>query len=277
MNFRWRMGQRLWHLGQMWRRSTAGGILRLSVVAVRAVSFRVGGSFYHWWMTKSLRYLLQGLPAVLVLLAIATLIFLVLVQPGWQLLEFYEQAGQQAYRAEQYTQAHICFERLGQLAPENKRFRFVLGQVVDKLGDQPRAAALIAQLAPRDQMGFAPAHLWEARRLLSIAPLTEVSRDAAEAHLLRLLQAEPNTPEAAAELAKLYLDSGRIAQAEKLLGQVGKSRPDLQLQLARLYAARGPAGEIRLRHIAKPCPALPSSSGAGRPGKRAPAPASRRG
>jgi tetratricopeptide (TPR) repeat protein len=183
-----------------------------------------------------------GLPAFLLCIGSGLTALAALSVPRSDVIQFYEKAAEQRPE-EDAAGAKICDERLTTLDPENERFRFRLGEIANQEGDKARARALIGSLAPRGRTGYPPAHLWVARELLAIP--SNFAREAAEGHLLQVLDSSPNSPEALALLAQIYIDEGRIAQAEKYLLQIGKDRPDLRISLARLYQAKGEWGRAR--------------------------------
>jgi tetratricopeptide (TPR) repeat protein len=109
----------------------------------------------------------------------------------------------------------------------------------------------MADLAPADRAGYAPAHLWQARRLLRSEGNVPEAQAAAMTHLIRALDGPLDEPDVARGLlGELYLNAGRLEQAEPQLRRAVKTRPQLHMRLAQLYALRGDrhqaAGEARL-------------------------------
>jgi predicted Zn-dependent protease len=101
------------------------------------------------------------------------------------------------------------------------------------------------QLAPRDQQGYAPAHLWIAAQILKAGTLTRESYDLAFAHLMRARQEPAQANLVDATLAELYLVSGRVEQARELLIRLPNLTGQQQLSLARTSALTGKVDNAR--------------------------------
>lgn len=201
----------------------------------------------NWWQTRDRRLLLAGLPAMLALLLAG-----VIGGMAWtrssdaEIQSRYLRLGHAHLRAGRLEQAHVCFERLIRLAPHRHDILYGLALTVEGLGQSERAVNLMSQLAPQDQTGYAPAHLWFARQLLQAPQKTPKILDAAEAHLLRALDGELDNPaEAEGMLGELYLLRNRLDQAELYLLRAVKNDQRFHLRLAYLYARKGDRDRAR--------------------------------
>jgi tetratricopeptide (TPR) repeat protein len=151
-----------------------------------------------------------------------------------------------AFQSKDYDLARLAGERLVLLDEEEPAFRFQLALVEAARGNGPRTAGLMDSLTPLDRQGYAPAHLWVARALLAANPSPAALR-AAEVHLRRTLQDQPNEAEAHGLLGRLYLATGRPEEAKAHLLRATDEFPEVELDLARLFTAQG-NGELARIH-----------------------------
>ena len=150
----------------------------------------------------------------------------------------YQARAERAFASGDYRTARLCFERL---AREDGRpeFVFALSRSCWALGEKDRASALLARIAPEGGgYGFIPAHLWQARLLLSEVKRLASARRTVENHLRHALAGNPDSVEAHALLGGLALEAGRLDESETHLARAAPSIPELSLSLARLYALR---------------------------------------
>jgi tetratricopeptide (TPR) repeat protein len=152
----------------------------------------------------------------------------------------YQEQAKNAFKAKDYAAAMTCYERLAPHSAEQPANLYGMAQTAEALGQLDRASLLMAELAPLDEQGYAPAHLWRAAQLLRSPKMSAQARTAAEAHLLHALEGEPEDRENAhALLGELYLAGGQLDQAEPHLLKAVKTKPHLRLRLAVLYALKG--------------------------------------
>jgi tetratricopeptide (TPR) repeat protein len=149
----------------------------------------------------------------------------------------YEREALRAARAEQHPRALLCLDRLTQFFPDRAAYRFLMAEQLTASGEPARAENLIATMAPLDQPGYPEAHLWTARRLLE-GPVSPRALGDIEAHLQRVLDAQPHNEEALALLGQIYAQTGRPIDAERCLTQVVGQRPELMLVLSQACAAQ---------------------------------------
>jgi tetratricopeptide (TPR) repeat protein len=150
----------------------------------------------------------------------------------------YARMGSLALEARDYPRARVCYERLAQDAGAGAETCYGLARALEGLGHRGRAARLRARAAPADQPGFAPAHLDEARGLLSRQPTRPEDVVAAERHLrLALAASPPAGAEANALLGQIYAATGRPHQAVPHLVAAAPGLPEMRITLARAYRA----------------------------------------
>jgi tetratricopeptide (TPR) repeat protein len=202
--------------------------------------------FVRWWLSRQPRLLLGGLPALLAGLGALAWTAVCLAVPAEEVEARYLDQAKVSFAAKDYAGAQTCYERLAPLGKERPAVVYGLARTAEALGQPGRAAALMDGLAPRQGQGYGPAHVWQAARLLGTAPLTAEDRDLAESHLHRALDGELDDREAAhALLGEIYLATRRLDKAEPHLLKAAKTKPQVRLRLAVLYAMRGDLGRAR--------------------------------
>src|SRR5262249_28291024 len=193
----------------------------------------IGRLLAGWWSNRNLRFLLQGLPSLV--LAVAVLAFGVVVysQDRNLLATHYkfqadrslhevavlEQAGKDS--AAPLAMAQTCYQRMSSLTPDDHEARFGLARVLlaQKKSDD-EVNSVLQTVAPSDHTGYGPAHYWLAMRLLQSPRPTRETIDAAEMHFIRATyyKKRPDiVAEAHSKLAQLYKARNLPEQAEKNL------------------------------------------------------------
>ena len=176
-----------------------------------------------WWAIRAwpslmrLRDLGWGLPSLL--LAIAAVPALLIVRTNSNdLLSSYQTEMKDAYDASAKTadpeaktkllKRALFFARsLTQLHPADSAFRYNLSMLYSGLGDDERSTAIMSELAPRDAVGYGPAHFSRARQILT-RPLTADDFNAAVAHLESALKSKDvDRNEVHRQLGELYFQS----------------------------------------------------------------------
>jgi tetratricopeptide (TPR) repeat protein len=102
------------------------------------------------------------------------------------------------------------------------------------------------RLAPADQQGYGPAHLWQARRLVSAGLARPQARTTAEAHLVHALDGALDDRDAAqALLGEVYLAGEQLDQARECFARAVRTKPYAHLRLAQLSAQAGDRDRAR--------------------------------
>jgi tetratricopeptide (TPR) repeat protein len=220
-----------------------------------------------WWRGRPVRPLLLGLPALGCGLALAGAGAAAALTPTQEVEARYLVRAERALKARDPATALVCYDRLAYRSAERPDLLFGMAQAADAAGQADRARALIAELTPLDpdRPGYGPAHLWLACQLLRGANPPDDDRKAAEAHLLRALDARvEDTVLVHSLLCELYMTDGDYEQAEPHLLKAVKVRPLLRLRAAQLYAHRGDKERARVEcqlviaHFRERCKADPS-------------------
>ena len=213
----------------------------------------VGRQFHRlhiWLFSRRLRPLLFGLPALVVGVAVLTLLILSFVQPTLAVETRYLEQGQNLIRFGKWDQALTCYDHLAHGGANHPEYLYGLALSLDGLGvnldnkaQRERALAIMDQLAPADTNGYAPAHLWQAYRLLATPGGNPAeARNRAEGHLLHALNGVLEDPEVAqvhALLGEIYYAENKLDQAKEHLTRAVSTFPARHMLLARVCAIRG--------------------------------------
>jgi tetratricopeptide (TPR) repeat protein len=192
----------------------------------------------RWWSERSLRRLLLALPSLLVVGLALVLLVGNRSASAPTIKGDYGFRARQAYDENRFEEARICFERLGQI-DSSPEVRLGLALSLQHLGHDDRAAALLDQLTPQTESGYAPAHIRLAAQILKNdnAGPAELSR--AELHLHRALQTQPESIEAHALFGQLQLRTGRLAPAIEHLQIGAPQHPEFGVVLAQICLSTG--------------------------------------
>lgn len=206
----------------------------------------VGGleAIWFWfadrWRHRQWRYLVQGLPAMLVFGAVAIAAVLAHQERG-RLVDRYRNSAWRALQAQDYPAARIYYERLVGLDERSESNRHDLAVTLASLGHTERATSIMENLAPLETTGFGQAHLWLARQILleSAAAPNPSALQQAYAHLTRAKQRLPNAAEVDWAFAQFYATTGRRDAAVPHLEMAAQQMPELYFELAFLLASLG--------------------------------------
>ena len=132
----------------------------------------------------------------------------------------------------------ICLRNLENWEPQNDEYRFLRAIELQRSGNEPQAVRLLNQIAPDSRIGFPPAHLWLARRVLTQAGPERDDYSAAIHHLTACLEREPDNEEAMELLAQTYANAGQHQLALSIIRSLEHPRPfSLVLQIDLLKQA----------------------------------------
>ncbi len=199
-----------------------------------------------WGRGRRWLWFLQALPALLAGSAVVVAAAAALLTPAQELEARYLEQAKAALKAKDYAGAMTCYDRLAYLGTDRPDVLYGLAASAEGLGQIGRADVIMNGLAPPDKPGYAPAHLWQARRILAVPTAAPGAREAAESHLLRALDGELDDPDTAhALLGEVYLAAGHYDDAELHLTKAVQTRPQLRIRLAQLYALRGDKDRAR--------------------------------
>jgi tetratricopeptide (TPR) repeat protein len=193
-------------------------------------------SAWSWTASRHWMYLLQGFPALAALIAVIVLAGLRMALPAQELEARYLEQAKSAFKAHDYPRTLVCYERLAAMGQDRPDNLYEMAAAINATGDPDRALKMMNHLAPIDQNGHAPAHLWMASHYLKDMGDPR-SRKLAEQHLQRALAQQLADPVFAhALLGELYARTDRPDLAEVHLSRAVESRPQLRLMYAQILA-----------------------------------------
>lgn len=186
-------------------------------------------------------------PAILVLF-----VFLVLIGRGLyfapQIAGQYRVAARQAIEDGEQEQAQFYYSRLiGQGDSGSRQDQFNWASLLAAAGDVAAAEALMANLAPDRQVGYAPAHREMAKRMIGI--LQQPRADKSEiipklAHHLRRGAWDP-TPENDVLWAAYHLSVEQYDQAVARYASAASAKPEMWASLVDLYRQLGRGDDVK--------------------------------
>ena len=228
------------------------------------------GSVGRYATTRNGIYLLQGIPAVVVLLGTIGLAIVAMSKKKEDLIAEYKQEGDKALkeatkengrikdektRQEILGRAQLCYERWMMLDNKNPEAKFShakasfeskgnLNPTVETKAAEDNEMALneMRRLAPHfEPGGYKKAHEWLAEYYIDKARKTDdpgirkQAFDLAEVHLMRVLIADNEDTTAHIQLARLYLQTSHLEKAERHLMVAEKIDKSAHFDLARIY------------------------------------------
>ncbi len=201
-----------------------------------------GSMFRNYWVKIA-----ACLPALVTATGALTFAIATSSKSDQEITERYLQEANLRRDAKDDAAASVYFERLVQLSPATPEFRYGLALSLAAVGQSGRAGAILSSLMPPEGPGYAPAHLWQARRLLQGKDRSPQDLKAAERHLLRALESRPDHSETNDLMGRLYFATGRPEKAEPYLSKAAKDQPELLFLLSKVGSALGRRDEARRR------------------------------
>jgi tetratricopeptide (TPR) repeat protein len=204
------------------------------------------GRVNWWWRTREWKTIFLWAPAVVFALGVTALAGMSWNSTPQELQARYLSEAKSAFQAKDYPRALTCYERVAPQAADRPDVLYRLALTAEAAGDTARAATLMRELATEDKKGYGPAHYWWARQFLNVSPATPRTLAAAEVHLLRALDGDVEDRIAAhGLLGKIYLNAGRVNEAEFHLAKAAAASPDYRMALAFAFVARGNTAQAR--------------------------------
>lgn len=208
-----------------------------------------------WTSTRNPRWLLMGMPALLVGCAVMACPAIVSSRSD-RLKRQYAAAARDAMARDDMNEAELLYRRLVRETPGDAVPRMRLAELAEEQGDIERARELMRRIAPLPNGGHPEAHLWLAQDLAGRdQPLTAIEAESMRSHLRRVVRLRPSLIDAQEMLARAYLADGRVAAAAEHLKVAAEQRPALRLQLAQVYARQGKMAnaQAELRKVIEYC------------------------
>lgn len=194
--------------------------------------------------TRAFVVFLFCLPSLLgIILSIGTAVWIARSSRG-DVVSEYEKAAQNALTANKTDLACWLDRKLLFIEPNDAEPRLALALMAEKAGDPSRAERLMRQMAPLTEAGYAPAHLWMARKLMGDRPakddrqrvrqITEIQQ-----HLRHTIELEPRNMDARDMLGNICARTGQVGEAIANLTVAAEANPSEHLTLAQLFVMKG--------------------------------------
>ncbi len=196
-------------------------------------------SIHRYWVTRRLRYLLFGSPALILIVSVSYVVASSLILPVTNTRKQYRTAGRTAVTNEKYEVAKIYLQRAVELGAQDTDTLFDMARTAEQTKDFVRMQAILEKLAPIDHAVHAPSHLWEATKLLTKKNRTSQELKQSITHLGYVLKLNPDNQNAHALLGEIYLQMRLFQDAIPHLAAVAPHRPPLSLSLAKAYQFAG--------------------------------------
>ncbi|MEZ6052054.1 MAG: hypothetical protein R3B91_12380 [Planctomycetaceae bacterium] len=196
----------------------------------------------HWQQQRQqLVVFARGLPAVLMI--IITVICLGRAHRDRDhglVRRHYQRRLQQVMQNQDWALAQLYSRKLSILEPNERAHRYYLALAVSGEGDETRALHLMESIAPRDQLGYGPAHWWLAEHWAATPEgNTRAGLMLQNWHTKQFLRSNPEHVDARIMLAKTEASLGNSAVAIDHLERVVARKQELHLVLARLSGRTG--------------------------------------
>src|SRR5262249_29422812 len=149
----------------------------------------------------------------------------------------YADQGLKSFESGDHPLASLCYQRAVILSPYGADHVLKLAQVAEAMGHHDYAREMVERVAPLDAIGYGPAQLWAAERLLSGGEVDAHRVADAEAHLVHALDSDPSNRRAHGLPGQVYAGTGRPKEAIPHLVWVHEGVPELGLILASCYRA----------------------------------------
>lgn len=218
------------------------GLLGLLWAPFRFLGFVtvIGGRVAAGWFGKrQFRYLLYGVPSIIAFVVFGVFLIRGVMYGGSHRADQYANAAAKAAKAGQWKEAQLFYQRAIDMGRNERSTLFELAKAAEKNGDEPVKVAVMDSLAPVQVATFAPAHLWQAARVLSNQPVPADRIPVVEAHLRHALSLDANNRYAHLMLGELYFQSGKMKLAQNHLTQVIQRSPEHRLMLAKTHGLLG--------------------------------------
>ena len=129
----------------------------------------------------------------------------------------YEAAWKSATEAKDSERQEVYLKALSQLRPEDPEVRFRMALFLIEQGKIQQGLDSIAQLAPNEIDGYAPARLWLVNQAKRPNPLLPLTFEQIEEQLKKVLRQDPLLADTHRELAELYYYRAEQLKQTKLL------------------------------------------------------------
>jgi len=151
---------------------------------------------WNWGRSRNWVYFLQGLPALVMSIAVLVVVSKRYALSNQELEARYLDRAQTSFKAAKeppdYSMPMVCYERLATMGQDRPENLFEMAVGYQKLRDWPKAYKLMSQIAPDNKVGYHKAHVWWAifhmKNHGSLSP--DKQREMVEKHLNYAIEAK---------------------------------------------------------------------------------------
>ena len=252
----------LWHLA--WHKSVgwlaSPGFRRLlfdnpvakagrtvSYWCVAVPSLALLGAAGRWISTRRMGRLLVGSPAILVAGLVVVVVVWQTRMPAATIVDSYRTAMGRALASKDLDAAELYLRKLLQLGSAGPEAKFALAEFTRRQGDTKRADEILAELAPRGGIGYAPAHFALARELARSKEDDWTDEDMESlVHHLRASASSPTIRTVALQLlAEAYLAKDRLPDALEAYRETADRLPAVRLPIAHILIRMNKSEEAK--------------------------------
>jgi tetratricopeptide (TPR) repeat protein len=200
----------------------------------------------EYWESRNPAHLLRGVPCILMGLVVLACLW-ISSEVESRATQRYRTQANHFVRNGDFESATLLFRRIVNRNPSDEDAWFHLAQSISGSGNKAHAEQMMRDIAPRDQRGYRPAHIWLARTRLDSTRgvIPESDFDLILADLLRVQDIPTFKQETAPLLAKLYLQQGRLLEAQPFLGSMAKQGAGQRLAVAKSFQQLGRQEDAR--------------------------------
>jgi predicted Zn-dependent protease len=214
--------------------STLGHVARQAWFLVRHFTM-------EWVATRNYRRLVGGTPALLLTLPLAMCIVRMPFYGSYAKAQHYRKAMNDAILSKDFQAIDLIHRKLSEInVSENDMVMYQSAIAAYEAGNSDDAVQRMRQLAPLEEAGFLPAHLWIATYLSDHTPKGQ-DRSQIITHLRQALSLQPDRVDVAIWLADEYRIADRPAMALDLLDKYERAArdPSVRIHIADLYSRCG--------------------------------------
>ncbi len=146
----------------------------------------------------------------------------------------YEAAYNAATEKEDAVRQETYLRALSGLRSDDPQYQFRLGRLLVSQGRINEGLSKITALASESNLGSTAARKWLVAQAMSEEPLLKMSAEEIEQQLQKILSHVPHDTDVHELLAQQYIERKEWKLAEQHLAEAARSKPELNLELARL-------------------------------------------
>ena len=245
-----------------WIRGTVLGVIHLLGRVTGDLRSLIPFEFVNRWsITRDYRLLLAAMPAILAGIAVTAGAGLAIFSTKPSGADYFVNRAIMAKRSGQNDVAELFLRKATLTATGSPESRFRQALMLQSVGREADAYAIMQELAPDDVPGFVPAHEWRVqwlRRQMSQqveqgtssedvrAERTQIARDI-ETQLRLILETDPDHVNANSQLAMISISRKDTKDAVEHVARVVDDQPDTRIIYAQLLKEQGRDRDARLQ------------------------------